>query len=295
MRLRTMSSALVLALLVGLTLPTAAAARDLFGYKRGPVHVVDHGSKRQGAAIVHDITYWEPGSAHVDAYLVLPTRGGRHHSAVLFAHWFDPPDPTSTRLEFLDEAVDLASNRVVSLLPQLDFPWAADPTGTETDVHRIVKQVLILRRGLDLLSSRHDVARGRIGIAGHDYGAMYAILAAHADRRIRTGVYMAPDATFVDWFDTFWLQLPAARLAAYTRLLAPYDPILHIRGGALLQFARDDFFIPRTTALRLARAAAPNAFVNFYGGGHELNGVARAQRDLWLGVQLGFLRAPAQR
>jgi hypothetical protein len=260
---------------------------------------VEVGRELRGAAVVHDITSAAPGTRPVSAYLVVPRRDAGRHPAVLFAHWFEPPNPTSSRLEFLGEAVSLARHGVVSLLPQLSFPWGGDPVGNRRDVRRIVRDVVTLRRGLDLLTSRRDVADGRVGIVGHDYGAMYSILTTSADHRIATAVYMAPDATFANWFNTFWLGLPPAKAAAYARLLRPYDPIRHIgqgpRRGELLQFAVGDFFIPRATALRIAHAAARPSFVSFYGGGHHLNRTARSQRDLFLGVRLGFLRAATRR
>jgi pimeloyl-ACP methyl ester carboxylesterase len=284
----------------------AAAARHAsahpFAYHRTQLVIVDRGTEVRDGATIHDITYAPPGGVPVSAYLVEPTAGGDDHAGIVFAHWFEPPDPSSSRLEFLDEAVSLAGRYgVVSVLPQLGFPWNGDPDGTANDATRITAEVITLRRALDLLRQRPDVDRHELAYVGHDYGAMFAILAAHADRhRVRTAVFMAPDATFCNWFDTFWLGLPEAARRAYCDALAPFDPIAHVgsgpRGGVLLQFAADDFFIPHETALAIAHAAVRRSVAVFYPTNHQLaDPAATAQRDLWLGVKLGFLSAAGAR
>jgi dienelactone hydrolase len=55
------------------------------------------------------------------AFLVRPADAGSSHPAVLWLHWLG--HNRSNRTQFLAEAVRLAQQGVVSLLPQGVFPW----------------------------------------------------------------------------------------------------------------------------------------------------------------------------
>lgn len=56
---------------------------------------------------------------------------------VLFLHWFDPQADDGNRTQFAVEAQALAATGVVSVLPQLEFPWSADPTESTSDAAQI--------------------------------------------------------------------------------------------------------------------------------------------------------------
>ena len=100
-------------------------------------------------------------------------QGGRG-PAILFLHWFDTQAPDGNRTQFVEEAVGLAREHgVVSLLPQGRFPWAGDPTDAVADAARIRAEVARHRAAVDLLASRPDVDATRIGLVGHDFGAMH--------------------------------------------------------------------------------------------------------------------------
>jgi hypothetical protein len=61
---------------------------------------------------------------------------------------------------------------------------------------------------------------------------------------------MAGDATWSNWFDTYWLGLPPERKPAYHALFAGLDPIDHVtRLGAhlILQWGDRDLFVPAET------------------------------------------------
>jgi hypothetical protein len=286
-----------LTLVAGLTLggggvavaaPTASGApswsqlRHQFDYQRGPIQVTDLGTTRQGDAIVHDITYRAAGQDPVSAYLVVPTKAGRY-SAAMFLHWLDTA-ADSNRGEFLAEAVALASgpHPIISLLPQLTFPFDYGPVGDVRDRDSVIKQVVQLRRGLDLLDARSDVDPGRVAVVGHDYGAMYASLLDGIDRsRIHSAVVMAADSTMANWFVEFFLALPADQVAPYTAMLSTVDPIAfigHAPSRLLLQYATDDFFIPLSVADSMDAAAGPHAVFRTYDIDHSLD-IPAAQQD----------------
>lgn len=221
------------------------------------------------------------------AYLVGPARA-RSAPGVLFLHWLDTPALNQDRTEFLAEAVRLAGRGVVSLLPQLEFPWSADPVGDATDVRRIEAEHATLKRALDLLA-RH--AGDRIAVVGHDYGAMHGSLLAARDRRVDGFAAIAADATWENWFLKFWLGYEGEQAAAYARLFADLEPVdavgrIAARRPVLLQFAENDFFIDAATRARFP-AAAPSAEVHVYArAGHDLqlnDGLAAlTDRTAWL-------------
>ncbi|HEV7709624.1 MAG TPA: hypothetical protein VGP16_15610 [Asanoa sp.] len=269
--------------------PAASAGTDPFAYQRGPVTITQHSVENRDGVLVRDITYAGRDGDPVRAYLVEPARKG-HYPAVLYLHWFEPPNPTSSRLEFLDEAVARARQGAVALLPDLTFPWSIDVAGDRRDVANVVAQTVRLRRGLDLLTARAGVSRA--AVVGHDYGGMYGLLLASVDRdRVSAAVAMNVDATFSNWFATFFLGLSGDATIAYEKLFERVDPIHFVadrRGVPLLfQFAEPDFFVPDSTRRTLVSLAAePKDYHLYPDAGHELNAAARADREAWLTAHL---------
>jgi len=128
---------------------------------------------------------------------------------VLFLHWLGQIN--SDRDEFLAEAITLAHRGVVAVLPQGTFPYTVDPAGTSADVAAVQHQLDAYRAALRTLFDRQDVDAARVALVGHDYGAMYGSLLVDRDHRIRTAVLATPDATWGNWFITYWHpELPPA-------------------------------------------------------------------------------------
>ena len=230
---------------------------------------------------VHDIGL--PGGA--EAYVVEPTGGG-DGAALCFLHWFDTEAPDGNRTQYLDEARELARRHgVVSVLPQGRFPWASAPTDAEADAARIRAEVASHRTAIDLLANRPDVEAGRIGLVGHDFGAMHGIVVAAEDDRIATAVFVAATPRWGDWFLPFW-PIPGDRWD-YLRDLSPLDPITRIGQIAprpvCLQFARGDFYIADMTGLELHRAAGEPKEIHAYPADHAVRvAEARADREAFL-------------
>ncbi len=232
-------------------------------------------------ARIQDISIGE-----VPAWLVEPADGGRG-AGMLFLHWFDTEAPDGNRDQFRDEAEAVARDfGVVSVLPQGRFPWAGAPTDAQADLERIRAEVAGHRAALDLLASRADVEAGRIGLVGHDFGAMHGVNLAAEDERIAAAVLIAATPRWGDWFLPFWPI--AGDRWDYLRALGPVDPITRIAEMAprpvCLQFAKGDFFIADMTGLELHRAAGEPKELHSYEADHGVR-VPQARAD-----RLDFLR-----
>jgi len=124
----------------------------------------------------------------IEAYLVEPMVVDARTASpgLVFAHWFDTHAPNGNRTEFVDEAVAWVRAHGGSVvLPQLTFPWAGDPSGSAADRERIVADVALLRRCVDLVAGRPGVDAGRIAVVGHDFGGMHAIVLGTVDRQLQ--------------------------------------------------------------------------------------------------------------
>jgi pimeloyl-ACP methyl ester carboxylesterase len=235
---------------------------------------------------VHDIRV-----ADTEAYLVEPDGAGSG-SGLMFLHWFDTEAPDGDRSQFLDEASALArAHGAVSILPQGRFPWSSAPTGADADVARIRAEVERHRAALDLLAARDDVDDGRIGLVGHDFGAMHGVILAADDPRLAAVVIVAATPRWGDWFLPFW-PIAGDRFD-YLRALAPLDPISRIGELAprpvCLQFARNDFFIATMTGLELHGAAAEPKQMHAYDADHGVRDPqAAADRAAFLAGPLGW-------
>ena len=218
------------------------------------------GAEERDGVLVRDVRIEAPAGEPIEAYLVEPAAvdARRSRPGLLFSHWFDTEAPNGNRTQFVDEAADWARrHRAAAILPQLTFPWAADPTDSATDRDRIVTEVTRLRRCLDLLASRPAVDGARLGVVGHDFGGMHALILATVDRRPAVYAIVASVPRWGDWFLPFW-PIEEDRIE-YLRGLRPLDPIEHARGlaaaRALFQFGLRDFFIAPMTGRELTRAA----------------------------------------
>lgn len=241
--------------------------------------------------LVTDIEIPVAGQAPIVAYLVRPDRPAHRHSlaGALYLHWFEPPGSTQNRTEFLAEAIDLARLGAVAILPQLTFPWNGNPTGTPNDRTLVERQLAAVVSAYNRLEDMPEIHPHRTAVIGHDYGAMYGALLAQRDPRVRAGVFMAGDATWSNWFDTYWLDNAAN--GDYGAVFAGLDPIGNVsRLGSRLyfQWAGRDRFVPASVREAFA-AANPDAVVSLYdSAGHSLHQPALADRAAFVRTALSL-------
>ena len=244
-----------------------------------------------GQVVVEDITIKVPHQGPMSAYLVRPAGRVQAHSApaVLFLHWLG--EINNDRGEYLSEAIALADQGVVSLLPQGYFPWVPNPDGTTGDVTLVTNQVKAVRKAMDRLASERSVDESRIALVGHDYGAMYGALVAATDTRVSAMVLAAPDAMMGNWFAKYWLQLEGQARDDYLALFAklnPVDKTARLGPHVLFQWAGQDIYIDQTVQDAYA-ASSPQAQVKLYPrASHQLTDEARADRLEFLSHELGL-------
>jgi predicted esterase len=279
---------------IGGAVLAAQGPASMFAYDRHrPVDIVRGEVEPREAAVVTDVTYQTLTGARRAAYLVTPAQPSpRPRPAILFVHWYEPPNPTSSRKEFLPDAIDLARDGVISLL--VDTMWS-DPDwfqsrDPENDLGHSIEQVKELRRALDILIARPGVDRSRVFFVGHDFGAMYGALMAGVEAaRLKGFVFMAGTRSFSDWF-LLWPKRDDVVKAETIRRLAPLDPTRHLATAGdlpmLFQFATRDRFVTKAAAEALVASAGGPTDVRWYDAEHALNAEATRDRLAWLRARL---------
>ena len=265
-----------------------AGRKALFRYNaNSPVTVKEVSSEQRSDVTVRDITFSPSAGREVKAYLVVP-KGNGPFAGILWVHWLG--EEKSNRTQFLDEAVELAPKGTVSLL--VDAMWSAPEwfgkRVPEEDYKNSIRQVVELRRALDLLLSQANIDKARIGFVGHDFGAMYGMLMAGVDQRVNTFVFIAPTQSLNDW--AFLGPQPKSK-AAYLKqnsVLELTDYLRQIRSASkFFQFGRGDFYVSSADAAVLFSAAPEPKQRKMYEASHkmELKEIVR-DRDEWLVKQL---------
>ena len=271
----------------------SAARAALFRYDRNTALAVKEvSSEKRGDVTVRDITFSAvPGARELKAYLVIPAGNGPF-AGILWVHWLG--EEKSNRTQFLDEAVALAPKGVVSLL--IDAMWS-DPEWfgkrtPEKDYENSIRQVVELRRSLDLLLTQTNVDKTRIGFVGHDFGAMYGMLMAGVDQRVNTYVFIAATQSLNDW--AFLGPQPKSK-AAYLKQNANLELTDYLRlvknASKYFQFGRQDFYVSQADAAVLFAAATEPKQRKFYAASHQMElKEIESDRDEWLVKELKLSR-----
>ncbi len=271
-----------------------------------PLDVQVASSESRNGVTIRDLTFASPGGDRVSAYLVLPAESAPPppQPAILWVHWLEPHAGDSNRTQFLDEAIALAHQGTISVLP--DAFWSTTPeqsegrtqwgwkTNYDHDRDVVIRQVIELRRALDLLLTQPGVDPSRIAYVGHDFGAMVGSLLAAADRRPQSYVLAAGTFSFGSWF-VFGSGLTPETAKPYQAQIAVLDPARFIAQAAparlFFQFATNDFYVPKEAAEMLYNAASEPKQISWIDAGHDLadeQGTARAHRLAWLRQELNL-------
>ncbi|HEU4769625.1 MAG TPA: hypothetical protein VFS77_19820 [Pyrinomonadaceae bacterium] len=265
-----------------------AARANLFRYNEASsLRMNEVSSEQRGDVTVRDITFSPGPGRETKAYLIVP-KGTGPFAGVLWVHWLG--EEKSNRTQFLDEAVELAPKGTVSLL--VDAMWS-EPKWfgsrvPEKDYENSIRQVVELRRALDLLLSQPNVDKTRVGFVGHDFGAMYGMIMAGVDQRIKTFVFVAATQSLNDW--AFLGPQPKSKSAYLTQNsnLELTDYLRQVRNASkLFQFGRGDFYVSQADAAVLFAAAPEPKQRKMYDAQHKMESKEIAKdRDEWLVQQL---------
>ena len=246
---------------------------------------------------VQQLTYAQLDGSRNAATLVSPAAASTTpRPAILFLHWYGPPNPTSNRTQYLPEAIDLAGSGVVSLL--VDTPWSEErwfgARDSAHDYEFTVQMTKNVKRALDVLLAQPNLDRTRIAVVGHDFGAMWGALAVADDPRVTHFAYAAGTRSFSDWY-LYTPKREGADRDAFVAKLAPLDPIAHLPKIAprpvLLQFGTRDEHVKNEAATAQAEATKEPKTVKIYqNAGHELIYQARVDRLAWIREQFKLQR-----
>ena len=272
--------------------------------QRAPLDVKELSVDNRPGVAVHDISYASPKGGRVPAYLVVPKQAEGKFAAVVWGHWMMPKSPTANRKEFLDEAIAIAPAGVVSLLidaPEVRPGFKPDPDPLSAQGPAVLEQqVLDLRRGVDLLSSRPDVDSRRIAFVGHSFDSAAGAILDAVDKRLTAFVLMGGPESVRDYVLSsdsaemvdFRKSVPASKLQAYLNTYAWADPGTYAArlGPAplLFQYATHDQYSPVTEAKRFFAMSSGAKEIKFYDSNHALNAEARRDRIEFLRARLSL-------
>jgi pimeloyl-ACP methyl ester carboxylesterase len=240
-------------------------------------------ARRLNGALVEDVALPVEGHEPVEAFVVSPppAAGPRPRAGVLWLHWLG--EHHNDRSQFLPEATRLAARGVRSVLPAGRLPWLVAPTDAAADVTAIELEQRRLDAAFGALVDGLR-ATAAVGLVGHDFGAMHGLGLLARQPRIGAAVLIAGVPRWADWFRPFW-PIETEEIA-YRAALLPHDPVRRIadvKGELLLQFSRNDFYIPQFWGRELARAAGRDVALELYAADHAMRSArARASRTAFL-------------
>ena len=293
----TSLSVLLLALMGGATGGAATLEQELAYDAAKPLDVKVAGTEKKAGVMIQDVTFGSvAGNPPIQAYVVRPESGAGPSAGVLFVHWYAPPQPTSNRTQYLEEAQALARRGTVSLLVSTFWSEASRYKGRkwEDDYQNSLNQAKDLRRALDVLLAQPGVDSKRIGYVGHDYGAMFGAMVAGVDPRPKAYVLIAGTARFPDWylFGSGSGVPEGDNLTKFNeqfKLIDPVSAIAKTKAASFFQFGEADNFTPRDNFLEFYKAAPDPKRIATYPSKHAMDAeIIRHDREAWLAEQLGL-------
>jgi pimeloyl-ACP methyl ester carboxylesterase len=252
----------------------------------------------EGGAAVDDVRVIDARTTQeiAEAYIVRPEPRPAECAGVLFVHWFAPPDPSSNRTQFLDEAKAWARRGVVSVLPSTFWSDSARYRARtwQTDYANSVDQAIRLRRMLAVLRAQTCVDPSRLAIVGHDYGAMFGSMVAAVEPGVKAAVLIAGVPELSSWYGFGTSTgVPTGddlvRFRAELARIAPARAVAMFTAPTLFQFGTKDRYTPKDQYEAFFAASASLAKeMKLYDSEHDMKlPQIREDRTAWLAQQLG--------
>ncbi|HBL31272.1 MAG TPA: hypothetical protein DD490_30970 [Acidobacteria bacterium] len=288
--------------------PAASAqeVRQLFAYDaQAPLDIQVVSTEKMEGYTLQQLTYASPLGGRVPALLLLP-EGEGPFPGVLVMH-----GAPGTARTYLPEAEALARRGAVALAISAPFSRGErldDPRELlhldERDRADQIQLIVDLRRGVDLLLARPDVAKDRLAYVGRSYGGAQGGLLAGIETRIKAYALVVGDGGLVSHFtgpdDTEGpLQsLPPGQAQRWRELMEPIEPIRWVGHAApahlLFQNGRQDNLVPEADGRAYQAAGSEPKTVLWYDAGHQLNEQADRDRHLWLAQVIGLRTTGAE-
>ncbi len=273
-------------------------AQQPFSYDTSqPFGFQNHGRANKKYPIAIDDVSYRSGKDRVPGFLLLPPANGkRKRPAVIYLH-----GSSGDRSTLVVPATWMAGRGAVGLT--ITAPSATAPTpggGSPTtelkrDVALEERDVVAVRRAVDLLRSRPDVDPNRIGFVGWSAGARTGAILAGVEPRLRTLVLMSGGAVPIQ---VYTRRAPKQIKKAVGHYLHIVDPLRYLRDGRgpalLLQDGRNDQEVPRSALASFASAAPTGATIRWYNADHPLNAAAYRDQLKWLAQKLGVSGPPVK-
>jgi dienelactone hydrolase len=271
-------------------------AHHPFAYEATPLRFADRGRVNTRYPIaIRDVSY-TAGHDRIAAYLVLPPKSNTRAPAVIYLH-----GSGGDRGQFVVPATWLAARHAIGLV--ITAPSAmARSVASNSPAARLSQQVrleerdvIAVRRGIDLLRRRADVDPSRIGFVGWSAGARSGAILAGVEPRLRTLVLMSGGATPIS---VYAARAPASLRPTIRRYLTAVDPLRYVGranpSGLLLQDGRRDQVVPRSALDAVAGAAPRGTTVRWYDADHGLNATAYHDQLAWLALKLHLVGPPVK-
>jgi cephalosporin-C deacetylase-like acetyl esterase len=261
-----------------------------FGYDAAaPLRYVDRGVVAHGHGVaVHDVSFASQG-IRVDGYLVAPSSTARRRPAVVVVH-----GSGGDRSELLSQAEHLAvTRRIVALT--ITEPSTSHPPGRAATVGAFLRQtratqvrdVVAVRRAVDVLRSLPQVDAGRIGYLGWSAGAKNGAFVASSEPRVKALALLSAGA---DPLASFVAHAPPGTKASVRRILGSVDPLRYIArarpGSVLLVDGTRDEIVPHEALLNVVHAAPRGTTVRWFPAPHALDRAAWDAAFAWLARKL---------
>lgn len=143
-----------------------------------------------------------------------------------------------------------------------------------------------LKAAVDRLAATPGIDAKRLVLVGHDFGAMFGVLMAAEEPRLRWYVLMAGVPTMSEWY-LLGKKSPAPDYATRLSALDPAAALTKAKPqDVLFQFASKDRYVPEARA-RLFADGVKTKTVKIYDADHDLAVEAAFQDRLaWLKEKL---------
>ena len=221
---------------------------------------------------VESIEFHEPkGGGVCSAALIIPSGKAPFPAVVWMAS--DDKDWQIYATEFSKSG---AISIVLDKCPEIS--WEVAPAEFRD---RMIRNVITIRRAVDLLLSRKDVDLKRIAYVGHSFGAMIGADAVALDRRFKAAIFES-GLEGMSYFMCSGTDLSAihmrqsldGRLPQFINAIAPIDSIHYVGRETptvlLFQSARLDKGVPEPDAKAFFDAASEPKHLLWYDTGHEM-------------------------